>query len=110
MKITTTQNHTTIKIVDGDILEFIENIALQYKQLTDQNIIVDLLSHKKLSNAQIMTFLMLAKKHKKLKKSFVLVTSDADFNEITDKLTVVPTIQEACDMIEMEEIERDLGF
>ena len=50
------------------------------------------------------------KQHKKGKKSFVIVTSDFDYNAVPDKLTVVPSLLEAHDIIEMEEIERDLGF
>jgi hypothetical protein len=45
---------------------------------------------------------------KKNKKSFVIVASNIDFNKVSDKITVVPTLQEAHDIIEMEEIERDL--
>jgi hypothetical protein len=33
-----------------------------------------------------------------------------DYNAVPDTLTVVPSILEACDIIEMEEIEWDLGF
>jgi hypothetical protein len=52
----------------------------------------------------------LSKIHKKAKKSFVIVTSDFDHNAVQDKLTVVRSLLEAHDIIEMEEIERDLGF
>jgi hypothetical protein len=44
------------------------------------------------------------------KKSFIIVISDLDYNAVPDTLTVVPSILEAHDIIEMEEIERDLGF
>jgi hypothetical protein len=40
----------------------------------------------------------------------VFVAENIDFNEIPDYLLVVPSILEAQDIIEMEEIERDLGF
>jgi len=60
--------------------------------------------------ADIKLFLEMAKIHKKEKKSLVLVAVDINFNDIPSKLTVVPTILEAHDIIEMEEIERDLGF
>jgi hypothetical protein len=33
-----------------------------------------------------------------------------DYNAIPNTLHVVPSLQEAHDIIEMEEIERDLGF
>jgi hypothetical protein len=48
--------------------------------------------------------------HKKGKKSFVLVVDNVDIDKLPLKMTVVPTLMEAHDIIEMEEIERDLGF
>jgi hypothetical protein len=52
----------------------------------------------------------LSKTHRKSQKSFIIATSDLDHNAISDKLTVVRSLLEAHDIIEMEEIERDLGF
>jgi hypothetical protein len=43
-------------------------------------------------------------------KNLIIVISDLDYNAVPDTLTVVPSILEAHDIIEMEEIERDLGF
>jgi hypothetical protein len=48
--------------------------------------------------------------HKIAKKSLVLVTYSINPNDVPSQLTVVPTQLEAHDIIEMEEIERDLGF
>jgi hypothetical protein len=45
---------------------------------------------------------------KKTKKSFVIVVPNVDYNAIPDQLTVVPSLLEAHDIIEME-IE-SLGF
>ena len=50
----------------------------------------------------------MSNKHRGRKKSFVLVTNKVPFDEIPDEICVVPTVQEARDIIEMEEIERDL--
>jgi hypothetical protein len=40
----------------------------------------------------------------------VLVIADFDFNKVSHKINIVPSVQEAHDIIEMEIIERDLGF
>ena len=40
-------------------------------------------------------------------KSFVIVTKKNDYN--ADNLNLVPTIQEAIDFIDLEEMERDLN-
>ena len=64
----------------------------------------------KLTPGDILEFLELSNTHRKSSKSFVLVTDKVTYDDVPDKITVVPTLQEAVDIIEMEEIERDLGL
>ena len=52
----------------------------------------------------------MSKKHKLAKKSFVIVTDKISYDVAPEELSITPTIQEAHDIIEMEEIERDLDF
>jgi hypothetical protein len=82
----------------------------QYKTFASLNIIVDLSQYDNLAINEIKQFSLLSKQHKKTKKSFVIVVPNVDYNAIPDQLTVVPSLLEAHDIIEMEEIERDLGF
>lgn len=42
------------------------------------------------------------------KRSFVIVKSDFKSDYYNLNIDIVPTLQEACDIIEIEEIERDL--
>ena len=42
--------------------------------------------------------------------SFVLICKGIDIDEIPDEINVVPTFEEAVDILEMDAIERDLGF
>lgn len=105
------KGHTTIlKETRGDIIAFIENIANQYTTFKDQNLILDVSHDKNVTLNDIINFKDLSKKHVSAKKSFVIVANDIDFNDIPNYLTVVPSVLEAQDIIEMEEIERDLGF
>ena len=78
-------------------------------QLPGANI-VDITHHKSPLITDINSFLNLSKVHKKARKSFVIVAQDIDFNKCSDKLVVVPSRLEAHDIIEMDEIERDLRF
>ncbi|MEM8847308.1 MAG: ribonuclease Z [Bacteroidota bacterium] len=89
---------------------FLENLNKAYAKLEHDNIIVNLFSFENLTSGDILEFLQLSRKHKEGGKSFVLVSNKISFNELPDNITVVPTIQEAKDIIEMEEIERDLGI
>lgn len=42
--------------------------------------------------------------------SFVIVNSVIDIDNFPENLNIVPTLQEAEDILEMEAIERELGF
>ena len=105
------KGHTVIiKDTQKDIHSFREKIAGGYNSYKDRNIILDVTHDANVTIADILTFKTLSNKHRKAKKSFVMVVNDLDFNEIPDDMLVVPTLLEATDVIEMEEIERDLGF
>ena len=103
-------NITIITQENATIIELAANLDKKYDDLSKDNLIVNLFSVKNLKLNAINDFLLISKKHKAEKHSFVIVSSIIDINETPDELTVVPTLQEAFDIIEMEEIERDLGF
>ena len=42
--------------------------------------------------------------------SFVIVFDGLNFDDVPDEIIIVPTLEEAKDVIEMENIEKDLGF
>ncbi len=111
MKVDQKEHTITIKDTQGDFDSFLTKVNSQYKSFENHNIIIDLLSYKEeIAVSNLKLFLPLSKQHKKAKKSFVIVVADSDYNALPEKLTVVPSLLEAHDIIEMEEIERDLGF
>jgi len=110
MKVDQKGHTVTIKDTQGDLNGFVEKVTQQFKTFEKQNIIIDLSADNNLSESDLKLFLPLSKQQKKSKKSFVIVVADLDYNSISDKLVVVPSLLEAHDIIEMEEIERDLGF
>ena len=110
MKVNQKGNTVVIRDTQGDVVSFLMKVTHEYKTFERSNIIIDLSLHKMITLKEINGFLPLSKLHKKARKSFVVVASSADFNTVSAKLTIVPTLVEAHDIIEMEEIERDLGF
>lgn len=89
-------------------MKFVENLKSAYDKLKNDHIIVNLFSFSKLSSDEILEFLELSNLHRNAKKSFVLVTDKVTYDEVPDEISLVPTIQEAMDLVEMEDIERDL--
>lgn len=110
MKVERKGHTTTIKNTQYKTAEFYSKLNNEYNSYKDQNLIIDLLLDKTITMADIKLFAEMTKNQKKEKKSLVLVADGINFNDVPAKLTVVPTTQEAHDIIEMEEIERDLGF
>lgn len=105
------KGHTiVIKDTQGDIASFLEKVTSEYNSYKEHNLILDLSQDKNIDLDKILSFLSLSNKHRKAKKSLVLIAKDLDFNDVPDEMIVVPTLLEAHDIIEMEEIERDLGF
>jgi len=90
--------------------ELVKKIQDVYLKLKNDNIILNLTSLNKLTLSDLLEFLELSNTHRKSKHSFVIVSDKIDLDETPDEIVVVPTLQEAYDIIEMEEMERDLGF
>jgi len=105
------KGHTSIlKDTQGNCTNFLEKVTHEHNSFKNQNLILDLTHDKNITIKDIKGFLELSKLHKKGKKSFVIVVENIDFNDVPAKIIVVPSLLEAHDIIEMEEIERDLGF
>jgi hypothetical protein len=101
-------NVTTVLQENISLNQFLSNLRDMYPKIKNDHIIVNLFSFSKLTSNDVLEFLELSDAHRKTKKSFVLVTEKVSYDEVPDSICVVPTIQEARDIIEMEEIERDL--
>ncbi len=104
------ENITIITQEKLSVQEFVKRLNNEHPKFENDNVVINLTSLKAITLAEIVEFLQVSNQHRKAKHSFVIVTSQVDFEEIPDEIIIVPTLQEAFDIIEMEEIERDLGF
>lgn len=105
------EDKDNIIVINKETESYEELAVLIDEQLSDfsqKNIIVNL-DKEEVRPSSLIPFEAMANQYMRNKKSFVIV-ADIDFDEIDDALVVVPTLQEAFDLIEMDEIERDLGF
>ena len=103
------EGNTTIVYQENIALNtFLENLEGGYQKVQDDHLIINLFTFDSLSTGDLLEFLNLSNTHRARRKSFVLVTKNVPYDEIPDEICVVPTVQEARDIIEMEEIERDL--
>ena len=103
-------NITVITQEKVSIVELVKKLQIMYSRFKDENIIINLTSLKQLKTTDVIEFLQVSNKHREANHSFIIVSNKIELRDIPDELIIVPTLQEAYDVIEMEEIERDLGF
>jgi hypothetical protein len=111
MKIENFENYVVLADDHDDLAAFASFLEFQIlNKFKGQNVVINLEQYPALKLEELLLFLKTSNKHRATRQSFVLVTDALDPDTIPVELVVVPTIQEAADIIEMEEIERDLGF
>jgi hypothetical protein len=110
MKIDEEGEYTIVSNDNTALAPFLDALSESHNNLKNENLIVNLLSMKEVKAADLYKFIDLSKEHRAGNRSFVIVTNRVAYDELPDELQVVPTLQEAKDLIEMEEIERDLGL
>jgi hypothetical protein len=103
-------NITIITQETFTIIELVKKLEALYPKFKNDNLVVVLTALGKINTADVVEFLNISNIHKSEKHSFVIVSENIDIDKIHEDLIVVPTQQEAFDIIEMEEMERDLGF
>ena len=110
MKIENKENCVVMRNTESNLASFVEKLSQEYNKVVEHNLVLDLSENETITLESLKLFTDLSKTHKKAKKSFVIVAKNINYNKIPVKMTVVPSLQEAQDIIEIEAIERDLGF
>ncbi|MEG9328249.1 ribonuclease Z [Salinimicrobium catena] len=110
MTITEKDNYKIFRDEKDDVKDFASYLERVHDDYRDDNVVVDILKYGNLELDELLAFLELSNNHRKNKRSFVIVNDTINIDRVPEELMVVPTLQEAEDIIQMEEIERDLGF
>ncbi len=111
MKITQTDSYTVLTDEYDDVLNFASYLShIIPKKYKEHHLVIDLLKYEALALDELIAFIHISNDQRSNNKSFVFVNTGIDYDVIPEEMIVVPTVQEAEDIIQMEEIERDLGF
>lgn len=74
------------------------------------HLILEVSENLNIDDSKISLLLEIATNFEKNGMSFVMIKTGIDIDDFPETLNIVPTLQEAEDILEMEAIERDLGF
>lgn len=110
MKKTAKENYVILEEESKNFDQLLLSLRQQEKEFANENLVINLLDHEGLSSKEILELKPFSNRHRSNKKSLVIVNDSVSIDEIPEDLMVVPTLLEAEDLIQMEEIERDLGF
>ena len=110
MIITKTNIYTHIKPTHDSVKDFYTEFENNYTNFNDQHLIIDFSEKFNIKIEELFLFLKLSVQHLDNGTSFVLICEGINIDDVPDELTVVPTLTEAIDILEMDAIERDLGF
>lgn len=110
MKITRKKLYTYIEPEEKSFDSFYNNFIEKYQEFQNEHLIINISKKFNIDLKELFVFLSKSVNHQNNKLSFILVANGIDFDELPDELMVAPTLTEAKDILEMEAIERDLGF
>ena len=110
MKITRKEKFVLLEDEKNELAGFANYLTKNEKFFEKDNIIVDLSEFEDLELKELLMFLEFSNVHRLKKRSFVIVNKALAIDKVPDEIIVVPTLQEGEDIIDMEELERELGF
>jgi hypothetical protein len=110
MQLEKKENYTLISSDENSFNQFYTSFLEAEKELKNQHIIIKISDTTNSTNKDLLLFLNIATQKKQNGTSFVIVNANVDVDNFPETFNIVPTLQEAEDIIEMEAIERELGF
>ncbi|MBO2545508.1 ribonuclease Z [Salegentibacter sp. BDJ18] len=109
MKISEKENYILIEPLEAPVVDFVSLLTQRHAEFENNNVAVNLLAYHQIKKEEVMGFLEIATTHQMNNKSFVLISNAVTIDELPEEIVVVPSLREAEDLIQMDEIQRDLG-
>ena len=91
-------------------IDFFRKFDDIYHKIQTKNIIVSLTDVQIQDSNFIEKILKISVSHEEGKHSFVIISPSSICDKLPENLIWVPTLKEAVDLIEMDEMQRDLEF
>lgn len=110
MQIQKKESYIHLKSNENRFQDFYNSYLKEQDKLEKEHLIIEVSKDIKASTKDFLLFLDIAAQKKENGTSFVILNAAIDVDDFPETLNIVPTLQEAEDIIEMENIERALGF
>ncbi|TXD54452.1 MULTISPECIES: hypothetical protein [unclassified Polaribacter] len=110
MNVEKNKNYTLISSDENTFVEFFASFLSKEKELAAEHLIVQLSNNINTTKEDYLLFLDFAVQKKQNGISFAIISDKAVMDNFPEHFNIVPTFQEAKDILEMEAMERELGF
>ena len=110
MNITKKENYIIIEDKNADVGTFATQLAEAHLEFEKDNVVVNVLDKGNLESKDLLVFLEVSDLHRMNKRSFVIASNPLSVETLPQDLIIAPTLREAEDNVNMEELERELGF
>jgi hypothetical protein len=110
MQIKEATNYTLISSDEDSFKEFQKSVFKNIKDFDKNHLILQISEELSIDKKDFLLFLKIAEQKKENGTSFVVLNASVNADDFAESLNIVPTLQEAEDILEMETIERELGF
>jgi hypothetical protein len=110
MQIKEATNYTLISSDEDSFKEFQKSVFKKINDFDKNHLIIQISEELSIDKKDFLLFLKIAEQKKENGTSFVVLNASVNADDFAESLNIVPTLQEAEDILEMETIERELGF
>ena len=110
MQIKEATNYTLISSDEDSFKEFQKSVFKKINDFDKNHLIIQISEELSIDKKDFLLFLKIAEQKKENGTSFVVLNSSVNADDFDENLNIVPTLQEAQDILKMENIERELGF
>lgn len=110
MHITKNEKYTQVKPEQESVKNFFTDFINKYSEFKNEHLLVDFSEKINTQIEDLLLFLDISTSHRENGTSFVIICEGIEIDDIPDEINVTPTFTEAVDILEMDAIERDLGF
>ena len=90
--------------------EFLANFKNKHQEIENAHVFLSFSNKINIKERDLFVFLDYSNKHLEKETTFIIICNTIDVDNFPETFNIVPTLQEAEDILEMENIQRDLGF
>jgi hypothetical protein len=110
MHIERKKTYTLISSDENSFADFYTSFLNHEQELKKEHLIVQLSNSFNITKEDFSLLLSISASKKESGISFVIISTSANIDDFPEHFNITPTLQEARDILEMEAMERELGF